>query len=119
MGAQRAGLQGWPGAQGSTENSKACPAAFCVMMGFESLFAFRFPPPPSLPVIAAHDLVLMQEAARAKGGHAVRALERLTHRAMAGATAGAQSSGSLPPSRLECSCRFADESNALDNPPEA
>ncbi|KAA0153287.1 hypothetical protein FNF27_02725 [Cafeteria roenbergensis] len=67
----------------------------------------------------AQDLVLMQEAARAKGGHAVRALERLTQRAMAGAKAGAQGSGSLPPSRLECSCRFADESNALDNPPEA
>ena len=84
-----------------------------------SPFGRSSPCVPALPVLAAQDLVLMQEAARAKGGHAVRALERLTQRAMAGAKAGAQGSGSLPPSRLECSCRFADESNALDNPPEA
>jgi len=63
----------------------------------------------------------MQLAARSRGKHAVKALERLAHRARAGAShaSGALASSGLPPSRLECSCRFADETNPVDNPQEA
>lgn len=73
---------------------------------------------------AAEDLALMQEAARATGKHAVAAWQRLSSklglsaksRAMATAH---ESSQSLPPSRLECSCRFMDEANPFDNPPDS
>jgi hypothetical protein len=63
---------------------------------------------------AGDDLALLQSAARAHSAEAASAWARLEQRA----AAHAQASQELPPSRLECSCRFTDEKNPYENPPK-